>query len=429
VKLALKRTRTYAGLPACPCQQKWCPRFEAELARRGIRIRWAQLIGGGSKSGGTHSTGGANDFYIVAKPAGMTWAEAWWTAIWVSRQMGADASWHRAKNWDYRGGEEHGHQVLTDCPHNGPARYQITDVRRGLNGLARHGRDDGPRPLSGRTWRQGIEWAIKQAKPAAKMRTTDVVIYHQNVASDKGNFTPRAAAIADRVAAAGAHIFTAVELDPERRPILSKALQSDPQHKMTMVSNHKSRVQYLVDNRQGLAKVGASRKWSLGHGKYALAVRYRHRTSGLDFVLVTIHLSYQHEAWRNRRAENEVIGTNLRATWPSLPWAVVGDANDSHKDTKSRPDDTTGDVLEAYGMHDLYYDVLAAAKKRERFNTANQGKTPPPASGIHIDRFFGSASVKGMSWECDVVDSMIGRPDFDHWGVVMTLRITHPEKK
>lgn len=69
--------KTYAGKPACTCQTKWCPTFEAELRRRGIRTRWAQLIDGGSKSGGTHSTGGANDLYIVAKPASMTWAEAW----------------------------------------------------------------------------------------------------------------------------------------------------------------------------------------------------------------------------------------------------------------------------------------------------------------------------------------------------------------
>jgi hypothetical protein len=35
-------------------------------------------------------------------------------------------------------------------------------VRAGLNGLANRGKDDGPRPLSGRTWQQGIDWAKEQ---------------------------------------------------------------------------------------------------------------------------------------------------------------------------------------------------------------------------------------------------------------------------
>jgi len=155
------------GLPACTCQKKWIPAFEAELKRRGFAIRWVQLIGGGKKSGGTHSTGGAGDFYLLSWPKKMTKAQAWRAVIAVCRQMGSDASWFRPEDWDGKDGEEHGHQVLTDCPHNAPARYQIDDVRRGLNGLANHGPDTGPRPLSGRTWREGIAWA-KEQRPQPK---------------------------------------------------------------------------------------------------------------------------------------------------------------------------------------------------------------------------------------------------------------------
>ena len=147
----------FRGLPACPCLASWIPAYEAELQRRGLLagpIRLYQLIGGAAASGGTHADGGAYDTKYLGD-----------AAIWVARQMGADATWHRPYNWDGRGGMEHVHGVLTGCPHNGPAAYQIAAVDAGFNGLGLNGhgaRDNGPRPLSGRTWEQGLEWARAQ---------------------------------------------------------------------------------------------------------------------------------------------------------------------------------------------------------------------------------------------------------------------------
>ena len=154
----------FRGKPACPCQAAWLPVFEAEAQRRGILrgpLPLSQLIGGARQSGGTHTEGGADDTYPLT---GID-VDGY---VWLSRQMGADATWHRPYNWDGRNGVEHVHRVLTNCIHNGPARYQIDDVRAGLNGLANHGKDDGPRPLSGRTWQQGIDWAKEQDMPAPK---------------------------------------------------------------------------------------------------------------------------------------------------------------------------------------------------------------------------------------------------------------------
>ena len=147
----------FRGLPACPCLATWIPAYEAELQRRGLLtgpIRLYQLIGGAPASGGTHTQGGAYDTAWIGE-----------AAIWVARQMGADATWHRPHNWDGAGGMEHVHGVLTGCPHNGPARYQIDAVRAGYNGLGHLGHgapDTGPRPLSGRTWQQGMSWARTQ---------------------------------------------------------------------------------------------------------------------------------------------------------------------------------------------------------------------------------------------------------------------------
>lgn len=151
----------FRGRPACPCQAKWLPVFEAEAQRRGILsgpLPLSQLIGGAPQSGGTHTMGGADDTF----PLTGIRVNAY---VALSRRMGADATWHRPFNWDGAGGVEHVHRVLTGCPHNEPARYQIDAVRAGFNGLGAGGRgapDNGPRPLSGRTWRQGITWAKEQ---------------------------------------------------------------------------------------------------------------------------------------------------------------------------------------------------------------------------------------------------------------------------
>lgn len=155
---------SFRGFPACTCLAEWLPVFEQELLRRGViksNIDIYQLIGGAVASGGTHAAGGAFDV-----------AQGDATTIKVARQMGADATWRRKYNWDGRGGMAHTHGVLRGCPHNGPARYQITSTNYGVdhghNGLANGAKDDGPRPLSGRTWQEGIKWAkAQQPKPFA----------------------------------------------------------------------------------------------------------------------------------------------------------------------------------------------------------------------------------------------------------------------
>jgi hypothetical protein len=168
----------FRGLPACPCLATWLPAYEAELQRRGLLtgpLRIYQLIGGAPQSGGTHTEGGAEDDDRVSQQA-----------IWVARQMGADASWHRRLNWDGNGGMEHAHHVLRGCPHNGPARYQIDAVDAGFNGLGHLGHgapDDGPRPLSKRTWQQGMEWARQQRE-----KEDDLMAFSEWSADEKKTF-------------------------------------------------------------------------------------------------------------------------------------------------------------------------------------------------------------------------------------------------
>lgn len=146
----------FRGRPACTCLATWLPVYEAELLRRGVikhSIDIYQLIGGSSKSAGTHINGGAYDIAQMSP-----------TAIKIAREMGA-AGFARPYNWDGDGGGAHQHGVLNGCPHNGPARYQIAALADGYNGLGRGGRggrDTGPEPRRLRTWQQGIAWAKAQ---------------------------------------------------------------------------------------------------------------------------------------------------------------------------------------------------------------------------------------------------------------------------
>lgn len=165
----------FRGFTACPCLAEWLPAYERMLRHFKVispkdTLRIYQLIGGSKKSAGTHLEGGAFD--LLDLPGDKD--------IWIARQMGADATWTRPPNWDGKGGIEHNHGVLTGCPHNAPAAYQIDAVRSGFNGLGRGGRggkDTGPRPLSGRTWRQGIEWANKQEDdmPYTQQELTNII--------------------------------------------------------------------------------------------------------------------------------------------------------------------------------------------------------------------------------------------------------------
>lgn len=145
----------FRGKPACVCLATWLKFYERELRARGVLppkgvLSIYQLIGGAVASGGTHASGGAFDITDLTGDLD----------VWVARQMGADATWARRPPKFV----PHLHGVLRGCPHNGPARYQIAEVDAGGDGLVGSAPDDGPRPLSNRTWEEGIAWHHAQAK-------------------------------------------------------------------------------------------------------------------------------------------------------------------------------------------------------------------------------------------------------------------------
>ncbi len=143
---------SFRGRTCCTCLAAWLPVFEAELIRRGVireSLDIAQLTGNAAASGNTHSQGGAFDIWQHDD-----------VTVWVARQMGAPATW--ARTTGSFATNRHTHGVLSGCPHNGPAAYQIAEVWADGDGLLGDTPDPGPRPIPDRTWRQGIAWARQQ---------------------------------------------------------------------------------------------------------------------------------------------------------------------------------------------------------------------------------------------------------------------------
>lgn len=155
---------------------KWLTAYQDEALRRGYLKQgldlW-QTIGGAAKSAGTHLA-------VNGKACCIDTAQTSTQMVQLAREMGADATWHRKKNWDGRGGMEHCHINLRGIV-NKYANYQYTStaygVDHGHNGLANGGKDDGPKPLSHRTWEEGIAWAKAQQSTPSKIAKTPVAVW------------------------------------------------------------------------------------------------------------------------------------------------------------------------------------------------------------------------------------------------------------
>jgi hypothetical protein len=230
----------YRGEWACPCQLVWLPVYERALRYFGVIgpdeiVDYAQLIGGFSGSGGTHITGGAGDIWLVGSRGER--------AVWVARQMGADATWLRLAGWDGPGSDEHVHSVLRGSP---AAKAQISAVDSGGDGLGGTSTPDpGPRPLSHRTWREGIAWFTQQEDSMADEATQnklDRILAKASAAADGISKLRRAeaaraqaarkrhAAMVEGLDALDAEVSTRAGKDQVRRlrDLVEQSLESDP---------------------------------------------------------------------------------------------------------------------------------------------------------------------------------------------------------
>lgn len=156
-KVGTKGYTEYAGKCCCTCLAQWLPVLERLAIERGYirdHLDVLQLTGNHRASAGVHTRGGAFDLAQIDP-----------RIVADAREMGAPATWVRLFRNKDGSRNFHTHGVLSGCPHNKPARYQIDAQRSGFDGLGGGGLaglDPHPRPKTYRTWRQGIEWANAQ---------------------------------------------------------------------------------------------------------------------------------------------------------------------------------------------------------------------------------------------------------------------------
>ena len=151
---------------ACTHLAEWLVAYDAlQVARGRGHVTYYQTMGGADASAGTHNCGSA-------------WDMAWMgdAAIMDAREMGA-AQWHRipGRNGWPSSGTDHGHGLIR-CGDNGCNDYQYAAWLNGWNGLGLGGQGAGdplPKPVSLRTWQQGIIWAHAEIARLAGTTTTE----------------------------------------------------------------------------------------------------------------------------------------------------------------------------------------------------------------------------------------------------------------
>lgn len=294
----------FRGFPACECLAEWLPWVEKLMIHRKIiqrNLDLFQLVGGASASAGTHSKGGAFDV-----------AQSSWSALEVYRQAGADASWRRTPA---QGFTLHAHGVLRGCPHNTPARYQITAVDAGFNGLGtggRGGRDDGPRPLSKRTWQQGIEWVKGQLGVSVVVPPPLVSTVwdhgHFNVASAKpGWFTvpwkDRQTAIGATLKNMDCSVITLNETHyVQQTNDILKALGPNFFHVSSPVGND-----YMIQDVWKLDPAYEYAEYSLGaQARKAGVLHLIRKATGFKLTVINTHMPYG-DATARRIATNNLV--------------------------------------------------------------------------------------------------------------------------
>lgn len=140
--------RNFRGYPCSDELAEWLTWYQRVCLDEGVikkNLDVYQLQGTYTKSGNTHIDGYAFD---IAQCDG--------DALWIADQMGS-FSWRRTPK---QGFIYHQHGGLYGIPKmNAALAGQGRDRKAGWNGLVGRSRARDRRPVSGRTWDQGVRWA------------------------------------------------------------------------------------------------------------------------------------------------------------------------------------------------------------------------------------------------------------------------------
>lgn len=251
-------------------------------------------------------------------------------------------------------------------------------------------------------------------------KVTTLKVMTLNCASFKIGWAGRAVICALRILTNAPDVVVCTELYATKRGRLSKRLAK----RYAVVATHMGKVIYVRKGRGIIAHKGSILRMHLGNGKHAVAIRLvvgaGAFTPPTKVVIVAAHLSWQISHDQRRERQTRRLIHLVRRRFADTPTIYAGDWNSSITRGK-RKRDAVGDVFKARAIPEAY----RSARKREntKYNSANRYKRPAPASGIHLDRIFGSG-VTFVTW---LLDHYTGRYGSDHFGIVVTVRIPTQE--
>lgn len=226
----------------------------------------------------------------------------------------------------------------------------------------------------------------------------------------------RAARLAKLLARTDASFIGEQENYATLRPVLTRALaKREPKLRVAGVNRGKV-LRYRTDRYRIVT--GSVRRYSLGHGKHAVAALFESRAyPGLFIAVCSAHLINGGRANRGKRAnEARVLETYLTRDYAQYTshLLVLMDNNDAmNLFTDKKP----------FQLRDAANDLSAGARRNNRFNTYHGFDKKPPTSAHHIDKIMRSKSLRTYSWAILVEPGPPSQRSSDHYPVLARLQI------
>lgn len=156
---------------------------------------------------------------------------------------------------------------------------------------------------------------------------------------------------------------------------------------------------YVVYNASIYRTVGAGGHWGLGDGTYAAYQQLQNRSTGAQFLFVSLHLGARSgrsgDVMRQRQMTNAIHdANNYSSSHGNIRVVYAGDVN-SH-DGPNHVFDGPGIATRKAHIADAFKS--ARQRVNVKYNSANDYERVARANARSIDRIFGSPGVGLVSW-------------------------------
>jgi endonuclease/exonuclease/phosphatase family metal-dependent hydrolase len=183
---------------------------------------------------------------------------------------------------------------------------------------------------------------------------------------------------------------------------------------------------YILYRDATWAPVGQGGHWGLGDRRTAAYQVLRNRSTGAKFLFISAHLwqglGRAGDLKRKQETQRLVRHGHRLAKGAGVPVVYVGDFNSDS--CKGHAFDAPSMVMRSHHIADAYN--VAQARKRARYNTANQYLRRPPHHGARIDYIFAPHGIGVRSWKLVMKlrhRSFVGTIPSDHNPLVSDLMI------